>query len=85
MQQLFESGHSLIASMIAPQEVQPKIHHGTIIRKGIPCKKIPCYMRKLACRWFIVKKLKYFEVMLNIFEFLRVRENVKFVYANNLF
>ena len=42
-------------------------------------------MRKLACRWFIVKKLKYFEVMLNIFEFLRVRENVEFVYANKLF
>ena len=45
-------------------------------------------MRDWAGRWFIVKKkLKYFEVMLNIFEFLWVWENVKswLVYANNLF
>ena len=40
-----------------------------------------------AGRWFIFKKLKYFEVMLNIFEFSRVWENVKswLVYANKLF
>ena len=43
--------------------------HGTIIRTGITCKKIPSYMRDSACRW---KKLKYFEVMLNIYEFSRV-------------
>ena len=30
-----------------------------------------------ACRWFIAKKLKYFEVMLNIFEFLWMRENAE--------
>ena len=42
----------------------------TIIRTGITCKKIPCYMRNSACMWFIAKKLKYFEVMLNSFEFL---------------
>ena len=34
--------------------------HGTIIRTGIICKKIPCYMRDSACRWFIVKKAKIF-------------------------
>ena len=34
--------------------------HGTIIRTGITCKKIPCYMRDSACRWFIVKKAKIF-------------------------
>ena len=34
-------------------------------------------MRDLACRWFIVKKAKYFEVMLNIFEFSWVGENVQ--------
>ena len=33
-------------------------YHGTIIRTGITCKKIPCYMRDPACRWFIVKKIK---------------------------
>ena len=33
-------------------------YHGTIIRTGITCKKIPCYIRGSACRWFIVKKAK---------------------------
>ena len=54
------------------------LYHGTIIRTGITCKKIPGYMHSSACRWFIVKiKLKYFEVMLNIFEFSRVWENAE--------
>ena len=30
--------------------------NGTIIRTKITCKKIPCYMRDSACRWFIVEK-----------------------------
>ena len=34
--------------------------HGTIIRTGITCKKIPCYMRDSACRWFIVENTKIF-------------------------
>ena len=38
----------------------PQFHYGTIIRTGITCKKIPCYMRDSACRWFIVKKAKIF-------------------------
>ena len=35
----------------------------------------------------MLKELKFFEVMLNIFEFLRVRENVEswLVYTNKLF
>ena len=35
----------------------------------------------------VKKKLKYFEFMLNIFEFLRVGKNVEYwlVYANKLF
>ena len=36
------------------------IYHGTIIRTGITCKKIPCYMRDSTCRWFIIKKAKIF-------------------------
>ena len=32
----------------------------TIIRTGMTCKKIPCYMRNSACRWSIVKKAKIF-------------------------
>ena len=34
-------------------------YHGTIIRTGIKCQKIFCYMRDSASRWFIVKMLKY--------------------------
>ena len=52
-----------------------QLKHGTIIRTGIKCKEISCYMSDSACRWFII--LKYFEVMLNIFEFSRVPENVE--------
>ena len=32
--------------------------HGTIIRAGITCKKMPCYMRDSACSWFIVNIIK---------------------------
>ena len=28
--------------------------HGTIMRTGITCKKIPCYKRDSACRWFCI-------------------------------
>ena len=37
-----------------------QIDHGTIIRTGITCKKIPCYMSDSACSWFIVKNVKIF-------------------------
>ena len=48
--------------------------HGTIIPTGITCKKIPCYMRDSARRWLLLKILKYFEVMLNIFEFPHMKK-----------
>ena len=38
--------------------VRTKLYHMNIT--GITCKKIPCYMGDSACRWFIVKNLKYF-------------------------
>ena len=37
-----------------------KLDHGTITGTGITYKKIPCYMRDSACKWFIVKKDKIF-------------------------
>ena len=43
--------------------------HGTIIRTGITCKKIPCYMRDSACRWLIVEHEKYFEVIKTFLNF----------------
>ena len=43
-----------------PENNYNQLTHGTIIRTGITCKKIPCYMRDSACRWFIVKKAKIF-------------------------
>ena len=44
-------------------------------------------MRDSVCSSFIVKKGKIFEVMLNIFEFSRVWENVEswLVYVNKVF
>ena len=36
------------------------LKHGTIMRAGITCKKIPCYMRDSACRWFIVENAEIF-------------------------
>ena len=34
--------------------------HGTIIPKGITCKKISFYMHDLACMWLIVENAKIF-------------------------
>ena len=45
---------------VALQNLSIYYTHGTIIRTGITCKKIPCYMLNSACRWFIVKKAKIF-------------------------
>ena len=62
--------------------------HGTIIRTGITCKKIPCkYPATQLSGALFLKKLEYCEVMLNIFEFSRVWENVEswLVSANKLF
>ena len=60
------------------------VNHGTIIRTGIACKKNPL----LICATQLVgglllKMLKYFKVMLNFFEFSRVKEIVQswLVYA----
>ena len=37
-----------------------RIEHGTIIRTGETCKKIPCYMRDSVFKWFVVKKAQIF-------------------------
>ena len=36
------------------------LYHGTIIRTGIQCKGIICYMPNPTCRWCIVKRAKLF-------------------------
>ena len=41
--------------------------HGTIIRTGITCKKVPCYMRDSACRWLIVNNVKIFKSFVKYF------------------
>ena len=43
------------------------LNNGNIIQAGIICKKIPFYMRDSQAGGVLLKKLKYFEVMLNIF------------------
>ena len=58
--------------------------YGTIIRTEITCEKILFYMLNSAAGDLLLKKLKYFEVILNIFEFLRVWRNAEswLVFAN---
>ena len=53
----------------------------------VPGKKIPFNMCDSSCGWFIVKKLKYFQVMLKMFEFSWVCKKVEsaLVYAYTLF
>ena len=51
----------------------------------ITCKKISCYKCDSSCKWLsLLKKLKYFEIILNIFEFSWVWEIVEswLVYVN---
>ena len=50
---------------------------GTIIRTGITCKKIRVICATQLAGGLLLKKLKYFEVVLNISEFSRVGENVE--------
>ena len=49
-----------------------KSYHGTVIRTGITCQEIASYMGDSVAGGLLLKRLKYFEVMLNIFEFSRV-------------
>ena len=46
--------------------------HETIIRTGITCKKILVICATQLAGGLLLKKLKYPEVILNIFEFSRV-------------
>ena len=53
------------------------LSHGTIIRTGITCKKIPVICATQLAGGSLLKMLKYFEVILNIFEFSHVKEIVE--------
>ena len=57
-----------LLSIVTYSMLVSDITHGIIIQTGITYKKIPCYMYDSACRWFMIKNIKYFVVMLNIFE-----------------
>ena len=65
-------------------EIKIALNHGTIIWTEIACKKIPCYMHDLACRWLIVENAKVFRSYVNIFESSHVKEIVEswLVYVN---
>ena len=57
-QRLMET--SVSTKSISHKSISDTSKHGTIIRTGITCKKILCYMRDSACRWFIVENAKIF-------------------------
>ena len=50
----------LRAGKVNVSYVNLTLDYGTIIQTEITCKKVSCYMRESACRWFIVKKSKIF-------------------------
>ena len=52
--------------------IKVQLEHGIIIRTGITCKKIPVICATQLAGGLLLKNLKYFKVMLNIFEFSRV-------------
>ena len=37
------------------------MYHETIIRMGITCNKISCYMHDSACSWLIIENAKIFQ------------------------
>ena len=43
------------------------LYHGNIIRTGVTCKKIRCYMRDSASRWLIVENDKIFRSYVKYF------------------
>ena len=60
-------------------------NYGTMIRKGVTYKKSVICTTQFAVG-LLLKILKYFEIMLNIFEFFHVKEIVAswLVYVNQL-
>ena len=58
------------------------LNHGTIIRTGITCKKIPCCMRDSACRWLIVEKVKIFPSYVKHFSHMKEIVESRLVYVN---
>ena len=55
-------------------EISLRSNHGTIIRTGITCKKSLVICATQLAGSLLLKMLKYFEIMLNIFEFSHVKE-----------
>ena len=56
-----------ISSLTFRLQFMIQLTHGTIIRTGITCKEIPCYMRNSASRWLIVENAKIFRSYLKYF------------------
>ena len=52
-------------------------NHRTIIRTGITCKKIPCYMLDSACMWPIVENVKIFRSYVKYFWIFRNKRNCR--------
>ena len=59
------SGESFFPYCLSP--IWTCCRHGIIIRTGIACQKIPCYMRDSACRWFIVENANIFRIYVEHF------------------
>ena len=51
--------------------------HESIIRAGITCKKISCYMHGSACRWLIVENSKIFRSYVKCFWIFLLERNCR--------
>ena len=60
------------------------LNYGAIIRTKITCKKIPCYIHDLTCRWRIVESTKIFVSFLKHFGNLLLVRNTesRLIYSN---
>ena len=47
-------------SLLSVESIVNHFYQGTVIRTGITCKKVPCYMHDPAYRWYIARKAKIF-------------------------
>ena len=77
----FIAEFNLVRIGIACKEISFYIHTQlaacNLVRIGIACKEISFYIHTQLADGLLLKMLKYFKVMSNIFEFSHVKEIVK--------
>ena len=76
---LFHGKDLLKFGVISLKSYTTQFFYGTITLTKKTCKKSPCYMRKSACKWRIVKKAKIFSSYVKHFWILAGVRNCRFL------